>query len=394
MNVCHVYQDQYPWDVRVEKISAALAQHGMTVHIVSRNRDGLSRKEEWRTGIYVHRLPRPRSAMIRTMVNFPAFFSPFWLHAITSVVRNTNARLIIVRDLPLSITAWMAGKITKRPVLLDMAENYPAMIEDMWKYRGPKRLDYLIRNPAALRSLERVALPRMDAILVVCEESAARLQKMGVPREKTYVVGNTPRLANDDKHEIAREIRDKSDFILLYVGGLEETRGLEIALRALPKVIKAKPNTLLVLVGEGTSRTMLRTLAKTLRIEERILWMGWQDQRSIPGLIRASDVCLIPHYVTAHTDTTVPNKLFDYMLQSKPVVATSAKPLAAIIESTRCGVTYSDHSPDELADRIVQLSNNKLRETLGKAGHQAVLDKYNWRTDSHTLLEAVESLVS
>ena len=122
--------------------------------------------------------------------------------------------------------------------------------------------------------------------------------------------------------------------------------------------------------------------------------MGRQDQRSVPSLIRASDICLIPHYVTAHTDTTIPNKLFDYMLQGKPVVATNAKPLSAIIESTACGVTYRDDRPDELADRIIHLRNRELRQDMGKSGYTAVLETYNWTTDSSRLLSAVSSFSS
>lgn len=393
MNVCYIYQDQYPWDVRVEKISTALADHGFGVHIVSRNRDGLSRNEGHRSNVYINRLPRPHNPIISNIVNFPAFFSPFWLYAIISVVRNTNASLIIVRDLPLAVAAWLAGKITRRPVLLDMAENYPAMIRDTWRYRGPTLLDYLIRNPAILQYLERFALPRMDGILVVCEESATRLRRMGVSREKIHIVSNTPLLQSIDSNPyLADELRKKSDFILMYVGGLEEPRGLETVVRALPMVVKTEPNVLLVIVGRGTSEPMLKMLANTLCVEKHILWIGWQDQRSVPSLIRASDICLIPHYVTAHTDTTVPNKLFEYMLQRKPVVATNAKPLSAIIESTGCGVTYKDHSPGELADKIIHLRNRELRQNMGNSGYRAVLKTYNWTTDSYRLLSAVNAL--
>ncbi|WP_238339592.1 glycosyltransferase family 4 protein [Candidatus Manganitrophus noduliformans] len=390
--VCYIFQDQYPWDVRVEKISDSLAQQGVEVHIVSRNRDGLARTEPYRDQITIHRLSKGFHPVVRDLLNFPAFFSPFWLKAIVSSVWKTASELIIVRDLPLAITAWIAGKMTRRPVLLDMAENYPAMIQDTWTYRGPQGFDYLIRNPALLRSMERFILPKMDGVLVVSEASAARVGNLGVPKETISVVGNTPSLQRGVSHSFANEIRERSDFILIYVGGLEETRGLDTLIRAIPRVAEVEPNVLVVLVGKGTSEPMLRQLTRALGLEKHLLWMGWQDPKSVPSLIQAADVCLVPHYVTEHTDTTIPNKIFDYMLQKKPVIVTHAKTLSEIVDFAQCGLVYKDHRVDELSEAIIQLRSRELRRKMGEAGYQAVLSRYNWDHDSRRLIEAVLAL--
>jgi|CXWL01.1.fsa_nt_gi glycosyltransferase involved in cell wall biosynthesis len=390
--ICYVFQDQYPWDVRVEKICDSLASQGIETHIVSRNRDGLPRIESSSDRVTIHRLPKGSSRIIRNVLNFPAFFSPIWLKAIISTVWRTHSDLIIVRDLPLAIAAWIAGKITGRPVILDMAENYPAMIQDTWRYRGPQWIDYLIRNPATLRLVESYILPKMDGVLVVSEASAKRIGNLGVREEVISIVGNTPIVQRAANSKVVDQVREMSDFILTYVGGLEETRGLDVVVRAIQKVAQVKPNVLVVLVGKGTSELTLRRLASELRVEKHIVWMGWRDPEVVPSIIQASDVCLVPHYVTEHTDTTIPNKIFDYMLQKKPVIVTHAKTLSEIVHHSRCGLVYRDTSPDELAESIVQLHSKELREQMGNAGYHAVLNTYNWDMDARHLLDAVSKL--
>ena len=387
--ICYVFQDQYPWDVRVEKICDALANQGIEIHIISRNRDGLPRIEPCRDRITIHRLPKGFGRTVRNILNFPAFFSPVWLKAIVSTVWETHSDLIVVRDLPLSITAWIAGKLTGRPVLLDMAENYPAMIQDTWRYRGPHWIDYLIRNPVTLRLVEKFMLPKMDGVLVVSEASAQRVESLGVRKECISIVGNTPIVQRVANCTVVDKVREMSDFILTYVGGLEETRGLDVVVRAIQKVAQVEPNVLVVLVGKGTSEPMLRRLASELRVEKHLLWMGWQDPKAVPSIIQASDVCLVPHYVTEHTDTTIPNKIFDYMLQKKPVIVTHAKTLSEIVRLSQCGLVYRDTSPDELSDSIIQLRSKELREQMGQAGYHAILKTYNWDTDARQLLAAV-----
>jgi len=390
--VCLLYQDQFPWDVRVEKIAAAIAEAGTHIHIVSRNRNGLGNAETYRTNVSVQRVGSMTNAAIQHILGFPAFFSPMWLGKVIAVVRRTSARLIIVRDLPLSPLAWFVGKIVGIPVLLDMAENYPAMVQDTWTYRGPKPLDYIVRNPSLLRMLERWVLPRMNGILVVSAQSGRRIERLGVQRDRIYEVRNTPCL-NGSGDEVKRDapgtIRITGSPILTYTGGLEETRGLAVVLKAIVKVVAHEPRVSLVVAGTGTSEPMLKRLAEQLGIEKHIFWLGWQNHGVIPGIIRAGDIGLVPHYVTAHTNETVPNKLFDYMLQRRPVIVTHAESLKEIVEGSRCGLVYKDTDPDHLAEAILKLRDKKLREEFGESGYRAVLENYNWNQDKQRLREAV-----
>jgi len=373
----------------------SIADAGMEAHIISRNRSGLQRFERLRDNVYIHRLPDFGSRLLREVFSFPAFFSPVWLTEVVSVVRKTNANLLIVRDLPLTPTALFTASILGIPVMMDMAENYPAMLKDTWNYRGRKPTDMFLRSPFALRVLERAVLPRLDGILVVCEESKLRVASLSKRRNGIWVVGNSPSLkytTMDSEDPSTLHLRGHEGLKLLYIGGLEESRGLDLVIRAIADLIKQIPDILMVIVGKGSSEHKLKRLCAQLKIQNHILFTGWIDQRYVASLIRHSDICLVPHLVTDHTETTLPNKLFDYMAQGKPVVVSNAKPLKRIVSSHNCGRCYDPLDMGEFSRCILGLVDLSTRNELGRAGLKAFHEKFNWQEDEKVLLEAVCSV--
>jgi glycosyltransferase involved in cell wall biosynthesis len=395
MKVCYIYQDQYPWDVRVEKIMCSLAENGIEGHIASGNRDGLVRVEMLRPGLYVHRMPHVNFKAVNDLVNLPAFFSPFWISNIITVLKRTHPDVIIVRDLPLAPAGFLAATLTGIPILMDMAEDYPEMLRDTRSSRRVAPIDHVIRNPQIFKLIEKWMVPKMDGVLVVSKASQARITRFGVDPDAVWVVNNTPRF----KLESAQcapdgEIRRLGRFIALYVGGLEETRGLDIVVRAFSKVARDIPESVLVIAGKGTSENMLRKLSAELGIEKHVVLLGWIDPARVPGIIAAADVCLVPHFVTEHTNTTIPNKIFDYMAQQKPVIVTHSETLAEIVRSSDCGLVYRDCDIDGLARALMTLRDAGLRERFGGAGYQAILEKYNWRIDERILLQAVSRIAA
>jgi glycosyltransferase involved in cell wall biosynthesis len=256
-------------------------------------------------------------------------------------------------------------------------------------------LDFVCGIQEYLKWLERRTLPHLDGVLVVSRLSAERLVALGVPPHKIFVVSNTPRLDTTDGSAPAGAAAPESEgaepgrLRVLYVGGLEESRGLEIVVRALALVAGELPGARFVIAGRGEGESAIRRLAASLGIEDRVQFTGWVSPGDVPALIRSADVCIVPHYVTEHTETTVPNKIFDYMWQERPVIATDAKALREIVTTGRCGVVYRDTDPGALADALRGMMDPAVRRELGVAGRRAVLAEYNWAKDEERLMDAI-----
>jgi glycosyltransferase involved in cell wall biosynthesis len=107
-----------------------------------------------------------------------------------------------------------------------------------------------------------------------------------------------------------------------------------------------------------------------------------------------SDIGLVPHHATESWNTTIPNKLFDYMSMGKPVIVSNAKPTQRIVEEERCGKVFREQDPDDLSRAIVELSDDVTREEMGQRGRDAVATRYNWSVDEERLLRALEVAVT
>jgi glycosyltransferase involved in cell wall biosynthesis len=386
MRICKVFDADYPWDVRVEKIARTLVENGNHVHLISRNCERRP-AYELRDSIHVHRLPVLFPASLNSRLSFPAFFNPLWIRHISRVVEQQSADVIMVRDLPLVLSAVSAGRRHRVPVLFDMAEDYPAMIRDIWRFEGGKFRNLVMRNPWAVKQVERLSVHRVDGILTVVEESKARLvDQYGIRPDRISIVSNTPVLPADGAPRQGQIERVENERVkLVYVGGLQEGRSLDVVIAGIRQVSHTVDCSLTVL-GSGHSEPELRRMASELGIESRVHFEGFVDHAAIGEFIASSDVGLVPHAATDHTNTTIPNKVFDYMWHGLPVLASNTRPVQRIVETEGCGLTYRWDRPEDFAATLPKLADSEVRRRMGEKGRNAVERTYNWGADAKRLL--------
>lgn len=393
MVICHIWDADFPWDVRIEKISDSLSKKH-EVHLLCRN-SARSLRHEKINGFTVHRLPSlPRVfGRVQRLIGFPAFFNPIWVYMIWQTVRAVKAEMILVRDLPLAPTAILVGRLLRKPVALDMAENYPAMIQDVWESQGFSLVNMVVRNPFMVRFIERVCVKWVDHILVVVEESRDRLVAMGVPPGQISLVINTPtssRWSGSAEEHPSTGGRKSGELVLVYLGLLERPRGIETAIRAVARVREDGKGVRLTIVGSGMHQQDFRQLTVELRLQEHVLFTGWLDYNQAIAVINDSDIGIVPHHATESWNSTIPNKLFDYMSMGKPVIVSDAKPTARIVNEERCGIVFEDRNVEALARAIQHLTDESVREEMGRRGREAVMQRYNWTVDEQRLLRAME----
>jgi len=393
MRIGVVFDGDYPWDIRVWKVATCLVDHGHEVHLVCRN---IARRpeEEAVEGVRVHRLRPLASARLNALVSFPAFLNPAWIGRIAEVVRAHDIEALIVRDLPLALAAVAVGRRHGVPVLLDMAENYPAMLRDMRRFERFRLQNVLVRNPLLAGFVERIALRLVDHVVVVIEEARDRLLKAGFRADRISIVRNTPKI------ELTRfptawgtPACDATKLTVVFVGGLDlAMRGLEEALEMFAAAIRRAPELRMTIIGDGLWKGNFEAQARTLGIGECVEFAGRLEYQRALFEVQRADIGLIPHRVTAHANSTIPNKLFEYMLLGKPVLATDVAPIRRVLNEAECGVVY--RTREEGVETLIRLRDTTLRRRLGENGRRAVLDRYRWDHDGARLVQAVARLTT
>jgi len=207
---------------------------------------------------------------------------------------------------------------------------------------------------------------------------AACLRLENVPKEKIIVIPNA--VAVEKFNTLScREARDQcglnpDDVIIGVVGNWREVKGIDIFLQAAAKVRNAIPAAKFMLVGSGPQEAELRALAENLGITDNVVFWGPTD--NAPLVMAAFDIAVQPSRSESFS-----NVLVEYMAAAKPIVATNVGDAEFILDGGSCGRLVEPGSPEELADAIVALHQNKdTAMAMAMKGRQRVEE--NWSTVS------------
>ena len=393
MRVVYVWDADYPWDVRTEKVCAYLSSQGHEVTIAARNRAWQPLVEQRPEGM-VRRMP-PWHALGRSLdgvLSFPAFFNPRWLSHLEQTIRLARPDVLVVRDLPLAPTAIRVGRRHGVPVVLDMAENYPAMIAALWETGRRRVFDVVVRQPAAVARVERWTLPRVSHVIVVVEESRDRIVSLGVPAERITIVSNTPPRA---RAEAVRGGRAAGGPLrLVYLGLLEVHRGVGELLAAMAILRDRGRAVNLTIIGDGRDESLFHRQASDLGLAAPwVRFTGRLANTAALDTVAQADIGVVPHHADESWNTTIPNKLFDYMAAGLAVISSDAAPCRRVVSETGCGRTYRSGDAAELAQAVEELLPEPIRAACGRAGREAVRARYNWEEDCARLERALVSVL-
>lgn len=396
MKVVYLYHGDWPKGAtRVARQTRSLFEAGHDVTLVSRNYLRRARSES--TGwMQVHRLRAFPTALLNRLMNFPLFVHPTWWWELRRACLEGPAECIVVADLPLAPMAVWVGRLLGVPVHYDMAEVYPLFLRSLRETTTVRLTDRLVKDPSVALRVESFVFSRVDSISVVSEESRLRCVSRGVGPEKLVVVRNTPedpqRLAAD--YPLPEDLAHWRDYDrLLFVGVILADRGLVEAVEAMRAIVKERPRTVLVVVGDGPDRGRVESRIKDLDLEEHVAMLGWKEPTKLPAYLRHCHVGLLPFLDSAHVRVTLANKLFDYMGAGLPFLAVDVPPMRRIVEETHAGRLYAPGG-EKLARGIKQmLSERACLAEMGNKGKEAVADRYRWSVDGEAFVRRVEATV-
>jgi len=391
-----IWDADYPWDVRIEKICNSFIREGHIVHLVCRNRKQQT-EYELVDGLHIHRIPS-WSGKCGGFPGFPFFLNPVWIWKIFSIAIKFKTDIILIRDLPLALSGIIAGKILKQATFVDMAEPYPEMLDGYRKLQKQsvkkKLINLFVRNVCLANMIEKASCRLASHIFPVSEEIRRNLMVKGANGGNITVFHNTPqiqesnRLMNEDIMG-NRAGRHNDALSLLYVGDLTEARGVPVVIDAVDKLKQDGEKFKLIIVGSGRYERELKNMTKNRNLEDDIIFTGWVPHSELDSYFINADIGIIPHIPTMHNNLTIPNKIFDYMAFGLPVVTADLAPIKRILLETNSGLVVDEFSGEAFARTIFQLKDWQVRQNMGRNGITAVMNKYNWDYDFRIFVETV-----
>ena len=393
----------FPPDIRVEKEARVLIPAGFPVSLLCLKSDKSQAEQETTDfGLEIFRV-KPAWERRRIVNYFQALTICYssWIEHIERFVCQTRPDVLHVHDFRLVPSALRAASKFGLPVVADLHENLPAALRAYrrkMRWRAKFR-SLVFENYHLWRWHERRVLKRCERILVVVPEAARRLlEDYRIPANKVELVSNTEDEKTWNLVDLDGEILKsyEKEWMILYVGSVGDHRGIDTVIEAAALAKPEIDQLRVVIVGvsrEEAKRDLERFIHKT-GTENFISVIGWVPMEKVKSYVAASKVGLVPHKDREHTNTTVPHKLFQYMISRKPVVVSDCLPLKRIVQETGCGLVFKAEDPRDLARCLVELyhqGEEGLRK-YGDKGHRAATGRYCWREDGRRLVALYSQL--
>ncbi len=166
---------------------------------------------------------------------------------------------------------------------------------------------------------------------------------------------------------LRREIGASPDEALIgIVARLSEIKGHRHFLNAARKVADARTNDRFIIIGDGPLRGELEAQARSLRIENRVHFLGWRND--VESLLPDLDV-----YVLASIGSEGSSRAtLEAMAAGLPVVATRVGVLPEVVEEGKTGLLVPPADADRLACAILEVLASPERREMGRRGQERV----------------------
>jgi len=260
--------------------------------------------------------------------------------------------------IPTGVIGIVIGKILKIPVIVHA--------------RGTDMHTYAIRG-RWLRALTGCILRNADSLIATSKEIRAIMtDAFDIPSEKISVIPTgidtdlfCPSIANESNSVSFRSA--KTD--ILYVGALNQMKGVWDLLKAVEKLFPRYPNLYLTMVGEGPLTGEIQRWAGRLAFEKRVRLAGPVPPERVSELLQISHIFVLP----SHREGT-PNSLLEAMACGIPCVATRVGDVPSIVRDGKDGLLVRPGAPAELGLKIrLLLEDTKLYEEISRNSRKKAL---------------------
>ena len=293
------------------------------------------------------------------------------LSELLRVLTETRARLlhvyfghIAVHLLPL-IRKWKNPSIVSfhgADVMVDM--NKPAYREATLEMLDAVSL-VLVRSESLRRALSDLG----------CDPKKIEIQRTGIPL--------------DEFPFRQRAVPKNGEWRFVQAGRLIEKKGLPVTIRAFEVFVRQYLNATLTIAGEGPLLRELESLARELKIAERVSFTGFLSQKQLREIYYRSHIFLHPSQTGRDGNQEgIPNSMLEAMATGLPVFATEHGGIPEAIEHGVTGVLVPERDEFALVERLLDaVQDPDALSGMAQTGADAVRKRFDLQQQAQRLDE-------
>ena len=352
----------------VRKLTEQLAAAGHDVHVLTRGGDHAPAEEE-RHGVTVHRVREP--AFPRD--DLDAFLA--WVAQMNADMLATGAELLERFEFDLLHSHdWLVAVAAQR---LAARMRVPWVVTVHATEHG-RHQGWVDKHPQSyIHSVEKRMVHRADRVIACSKYMRGHIAEVfDLPPAAVTVIPNG--IDPSDLHvpgdlaALRARYTEPGEKLVLLAGRLVYEKGFQVALDALPRVMRRVGDVRFLVAGTGTHEEELKAQAERLRLSRFGTFAGWLGDDALHGLYRIADLCVIPSLYEPFGLVAL-----EAMASGCPCVAADTGGLREVVPH-EVGLRFRSRDAESLARTIERvLVDEQLRDRLVAEGREHVL-RFDW----------------
>lgn len=233
---------------------------------------------------------------------------------------------------PDGVAAVMLGRYFNKPVVITARGTDINLVP---QYRLPRRMI-------------RWAAENAAGMITVCNALRDEMVDLGIASERITPLRNGVNLdlfQPGDRAALRNEL-GMQGFTLMSVGHLEPRKGHELAIQALPEMSDVH----LWIAGMGPDRAKLEALARSLKVQERVRFLGSLPQSELKRYYGGADALVL-----ASSREGWANVLLEAMACGTPVIASNVWGTPEVVAAPEAGILMKERTPAGVVEALRQL---------------------------------------
>jgi len=293
------------------------------------------------------------------------------------------AHIIIAHDLPALKTAAILANQWNIPLIYDAHELYS------------EQKAFSLKQKSLLDQRERKYVKDCTQIITVSPSFAEVIaHKNNVPTPQVILNVTVKNNLISDKKRIFNELLNlpKEHKIVLYQGGISYNRNLDVLLRGFIQV--KKDNVHLVFLGP-TEPKLEHTLKKMSgnRLNKNIHFIPPVSQEDLLTYTTSADFGIIPYPpCDLNTKCCMPNKMFEYIQASLPILANDLVEVGRIFNQIGGGGMITDlNTPTKVKEGINAMLQHDLQADRKKL--LEVKQEFSWEAEKAKYIQVINNAI-
>jgi L-malate glycosyltransferase len=236
-----------------------------------------------------------------------------------------------------------------------------------------------------LKPLIKLIWKKSDAV-VSNSQGLKELALKSSPNQKIKVIYNGTDILNFRPDEKAKN----SEKFIITLGGTRVTsrKGIKYLIEAVRKLSSRYPQICVTIIGEGSEKESLESLAEKMEISDKINFLGRIEYKKIASYYQEASVFVLPSL-----NEGMSNAMLEALASGLPILATDTGGTKELVKDGENGFIIKTKDSDDIADKIeILIKDKKLCQKMGEKSREKA-ESMSWNNVASEYIGIYKSIV-